>query len=142
MPINYAQVAKLASDGSSLRTIAEQLGIRWGTFLKRRKVDDELEAAIRAGWGQERTELVGKLRKIAKEGSDRDASRAIMFLLKAKHGWREGEVADQGSVNVGIVINLPDTSNEEDARRRLIEVRAKGLGADVVDAEEVTNADD
>jgi hypothetical protein len=142
VPIDYTRVVDLASNGNSLRTIAEELGIRWGTFLRRRKEDEELEAAIQTGRGREESALAGRLYRIAMEGSDRDASRAIMFLLKCRSGWREGEEVDRrGAVSVGVSITLPAALSIEDYQR-LISGHPKALEADAVDAEAVEEVSD
>ena len=135
VPIDYTRVVDLASHGCSLRTIAEELGIRWGTFLKRRKEDEELKNAIQAGRGREETALVGRLFKVAMQGTDRDASRACMFLLKCRAGYIEGQAVDQGAgVAIGVQIVLPAAMTPEQYEK-LISTHPQALEPDTVDAE-------
>lgn len=107
MELDYELVRELAAKGNSLRTIARETGIRWGTFLKQRKLDEELEEAIQSGRGQEHDALFGRLYGIATQSKGKEAVTACIFLLKCRHGYRElGDLPD-AQPRVSVQITLP-----------------------------------
>ena len=127
--LDYDRVRNLAAMGNSLRTIAEELGIRWGTFLRRRKEDDLLEEAIQAGRGEEESALVGRLYQTATEGKGKEAITAAIFLLKARHGYREGEPLDRGVTQVGVIVNIPAPLDSEQYKQ-LVEVHGETISSE------------
>jgi hypothetical protein len=93
------------------------MGIRWGTFLKRRKEDEQLEDAIQSGRGQEHDALFGRLYGIATTSKGKEAVTACIFLLKCRHGYRErGDLPDVGS-RVSVQITLPGALTPEQYER-------------------------
>ncbi len=50
------------------------------------------------GREEERHALHNRLYRMAMEGEGRDAAIAAMFLLKARHGYREGDTREEGRV--------------------------------------------
>lgn len=106
-PREYELVRELAAKGNSLRTIAKETGIRWGTFLQRRKDDERLEEAIRIGRGQEHDALHGRLYGIATQGKGKEAVTACIFLLKCRHGYRERGESQLATSQVAVQITLP-----------------------------------
>lgn len=110
---DYEIAQELAAKGNSLRTIAREMGIRWGTFLKQRKEDDQLEDAIQIGRGQEHDALFGRLYDIATQSKGKEAVTACIFLLKCRHGYHErGDLQETGS-RVSVQITLPGALTPE-----------------------------
>ena len=92
-----------AAGGFSQVGIAHALATSADTL--RRWMDEEpaLKEAWERGRETERHMLHNKLYRLAME---QDHASAAMFLLKARHGYREGDQGDQGN-RVNITFNLP-----------------------------------
>jgi hypothetical protein len=73
---------------------------------------DELRLALEAGRAEEERTLVENLRVMATKGN----VVAAIFLLKARHGYREGDVLDQ---RPNVIINLPDAVTADTYLRHL-----------------------
>ncbi|MCC7328173.1 MAG: hypothetical protein IT521_15365 [Burkholderiales bacterium] len=100
-PPDAAQrIELLASDGFSVRGIAKAMGAAFETL--QRWFDDypELREAFENGREQERYTLHNGLYVAATEKGNMVAA---MFLLKARHGYREG---DQGETANRVSINF------------------------------------
>jgi hypothetical protein len=96
------RIRELASEGHSLLGIANMLGTSPDTLRRWMKEQPELREQYDLGRERERLTLTNILYQKALAG---DAISA-MFLLKARHGYKEGEQpADAGRVNV--TIQLP-----------------------------------
>lgn len=97
------RIEALAADGWSILGIARQLGTYPDTF--RRWLDEfpELQTAIDNGRENERQALHNMLYRQAMEKGN---STAAMFLLKARHGYREGDQSETGN-KVQINFQLP-----------------------------------
>ena len=108
------RIEALAADGFSVVGVASKLGVN-PDVLKRWMDDDAaLRDAFNAGREQERYALHNKLYRIAMESADvKAASIASMFLLKARHGYREGDQGEQGSRS-NVTINLLGAMSRED----------------------------
>lgn len=101
------QVRALAADGWSVVGIAAKLGTSKGTLRDKWFVEyPELKEAFEQGREDERRTLHNKLYRAATEGEGRDALIAAMFLLKSRHGYREGEPVEDGA-RTHITFNLP-----------------------------------
>ncbi|MBP6815876.1 MAG: hypothetical protein KAY46_03875 [Burkholderiaceae bacterium] len=100
------RIRALAADGWSVRGIAAQLGI--GQDLLRRWFDEDpaLDEAMQRGREDERQTLHNVLYRAATEGTGKDSLIAAMFLLKARHGYREGDQQEQGN-RVNVTFNIP-----------------------------------
>jgi hypothetical protein len=117
------------------------------TFRKLRKRQPEIEERIALGRARNEGELVGKLMSIVRSPatSDRDVAVTAMFLLKARHNYRDQGPADGAqTVTTNIQQNIHLTTG--DARRRIDELlaqRERLLNGDVeaVDAEVVSEDD-
>jgi len=95
------RIRALSADGHSTVAIAQQLGVGRKTLDKWRSEFPELDEAYREGVERERYTLHNVLVEKAKAGN----IVAAMFLLKARHGYREGDQSDQaGRVNVTIAL--------------------------------------
>lgn len=104
-----ARIAALAATGHSLVGIAR--GLNTSNDTLRRWVDEypELAEALARGREAERFALHNVLYRAAKRGN----IVAAMFLLKARHGYREGDQADAAN-KVSITFTLPAAMKPED----------------------------
>lgn len=103
-PANAAsQIMALASDGFSVIGVAHGLGVGKDTLARWLDEDPALQEAFDQGREQERRSLHNQLYRLAME--EKHAS-AAMFLLKARHGYREGDQSDQAN-RVSVNIALP-----------------------------------
>lgn len=101
------RIRALAADGWSVRGIAAAMGTTQDTMRGRWFEDfPELKEAMELGREAERHALHNRLYRMATEGTGKEAAIAAMFLLKARHGYREGEQQEQGN-RVAITFNLP-----------------------------------
>jgi hypothetical protein len=108
-PIGAAdKVRLLAADGHSLIGIAERLGVALDTFKRWTDEDPALQAALASGREKERFRLHNLLSKAADAGN----ITAMIFLLKAKHGYVEGQ-QESSSNKVSIVFQLPGAMQPE-----------------------------
>lgn len=107
-PPDAAQrIQAAAADGFTIPGVAMTLGVN--TDVLKRWMDEfpEFKQAFAFGREMERRTLHNVLYRAATEGTGKDALIAAMFLLKARHGYKEGEpVGDQNS-RVQIEIKLP-----------------------------------
>lgn len=109
-------VGDLAARGCSVVTIARALGMGRDAFRAVRGRQPEVEDALEQGRAVEHDALVGNLRAAADEGN----IVANIFLLKARHQYREGEAIEANlSVNVstGGVLVVPAKQSVEDFLR-------------------------
>lgn len=96
------RVRALAADGFSIVGVAAGMGIDAKTLNLWMEREPALQEAFDQGREQERRALHNKLYRLAME---KDNAPAAMFLLKARHGYREGDQSDQaGRVNVTIAL--------------------------------------
>lgn len=112
-PPNAADLIRRASEGGcSQRQIARALAIDIPK-LKRWLVEyPELQTAMMEGRGVEHDMLVGKLHEMAMGGN----IIAVLFALKAKFGYREGEAPVQNTVSVNFILPKSLTPAEYAAR--------------------------
>ncbi len=113
LPAGVALVRKLAAESYPLRSIARVLGIGLGTFQRLMDRQEEVRAALEEGRAEEERALVADLRTASTKGN----IVAAIFLLKARHGYREGDALDQ---RPNVIINLPDAATPE-AYLRMVE---------------------
>lgn len=101
------RIRALAADGWSVRGIAAHLGVSQDT-MRDKWFDEqpELREAMELGREDERHTLHNRLYRLATEGTGKDAAIAAMFLLKARHGYREGDQQEQAN-RVAITFNVP-----------------------------------
>ena len=106
------RIEALAADGFSVLGVARSLGTSADTF--RRWLDEvpALREAFEAGREKERRALHNMLYRQAMEEGN---SSAAMFLLKARHGYREGDQNEAGN-RVQITFALPGAMSMADFR--------------------------
>ena len=118
-PGDADQIYRLATSGHGVRSIASHIQIGLETFMRWLKEHKEIKFAYQAGLAEEEQEIVTELRKILKGGN---ATPGI-FLLKARHGWREGESQVEDN-RVQISVQLP-ASLTPDQYKQVIDVTRK-----------------
>ncbi len=112
LPHNALEIVEdMARRGCSVISISRALRISSETFYQWRKkgIAPELFEAFAAGRAREHDTLVGDLHRASKAGN----VVAALFLLKCRHGYREGEHADGRAGNVQISINMPGASKPD-----------------------------
>jgi hypothetical protein len=97
------RIEALAADGFSMRGVAAGLGV--SADVLRRWLDEQpdLQEAFDRGRERERHTLHNALYRAATEQGNMTAA---MFLLKARHGYREGDQGDTAN-RVQITFALP-----------------------------------
>jgi hypothetical protein len=102
-PVDAAeQIRALAADGFSMVGVADRLSVSKDTLSRWLEEVPELKDAFDQGRENERRALHNQLYRLAME--EKHAASA-MFLLKARHGYREGDQSDQGGrVNINIAL--------------------------------------
>jgi hypothetical protein len=95
-----ALIEQLAADGWSVLGIAKRLGTSADTFRRWLDEDDQLQEALNSGRENERWQLHNML---FKQATEKGNPTAAMFLLKARHGYREG---DQSETSNRVTINF------------------------------------
>lgn len=121
-PAGLELIEQWAANGATLKGIAAKLRMDRGTLVECRKRQPEIDERLAIGGGVHETELVDILTEKARGGE----TVAALFLLKARHGWREGDARDGGAggqVNVQII--LPDSLSPEQYNARLPTVTAQ-----------------
>lgn len=93
-------VEAAAAAGVGIAGIAALLGISREALRRVRERQPELDEALSRGNANNEAELVSLLMEQARNG----AFVPAMFLLKTKHGYREGDAPEQ---RPNVVINLP-----------------------------------
>jgi hypothetical protein len=103
-PQNAAdRVEMLAADGFSMRGVAAGFGISADTLRRWLDEHPELQEAFDRGRERERQTLHNTLYRAATEKGNMTAA---MFLLKARHGYREGDQTAEAN-RVSINFTLP-----------------------------------
>lgn len=97
------RIRALASDGFSVVGVAAGMGIGKDQLATWMDDDPALRDAFDEGRENERRTLHNKLYRLAME---KDHASAAMFLLKARHGYREGDQSDHDN-RVSVTIALP-----------------------------------
>lgn len=120
---DIAKVQRWASESASKGAIARRLGMDQKTFRALMEQNPEFRAAYDEGVEAEHQMLVNAL----KRQLDKSPVPAI-FLLKTRHGYREGDQSEQGN-RVSVTFNLPGAQPLEAFRRgTVIEHNANGGG--------------
>jgi hypothetical protein len=95
-------IEEMAARGCNEITIARACGIRCNkAWQKAREAQPEVADALASGRAVEHDMLVSKLHTLAMGGN----AIAAMFLLKCRHGYREGEA--QAAPQLNVTISLP-----------------------------------
>ena len=106
------QITALASTGFTKVGIARHFRVNVQTLNRWMEEDETLQEAFVQGREEERQSLHNVLYKLAVEDKDKVSA---MFLLKARHGYREGDQAEQSN-KVSITFNLPGAMSSEQYR--------------------------
>ncbi|PNS07837.1 hypothetical protein [Solilutibacter silvestris] len=96
------KVRAWASEGTNVKGIARSLGVSLETFNVWMDRHQSLRDAFEEGRETERKMLHSALYQLA-VGGDKIAA---MFLLKSRHGYREGDQSEQAN-RVNVTFNLP-----------------------------------
>jgi len=112
-------IEELSARGCHLTTIARALRMSKDALQACRARQPEVEEAYQRGLATEHDSLVSNLRTAANEGN----VVANLFLLKARHGYREGVPLEiNTTVNMGGVLVVPaDMTVEEYLARKQAE---------------------
>jgi hypothetical protein len=109
-----ATIEKLAAEGHSQVGIAKQLGVGRVAFLRWLDEDEKLKEAFEVGRETERFYLHSLLVKAA-ASNNMSANSNAMFLLKARHGYRENDQQNvQVEVKVQNVMRVTDHGSDEE----------------------------
>lgn len=99
-PDGVAFIEKLARGGHTKRSISAKLRVDHKTLAKIADRQPEVAEALEAGRALHEADLVDALTARALAG---DVVPAL-FLLKARHGWREGDARDGGGAQVNVQV--------------------------------------
>lgn len=117
---DYDKIKRLGSRGVSEVDICSALGISFPTWKRLKEEDEQAAQALDEARREEESALVGVLYEAATKDKNLTAA---MFLLKARHGYKEGsERVNANQVNVQITLpgamdrkeyeNLKSVTNE------------------------------
>src|SRR5688572_3875769 len=115
------RIRQLASTGHSVIGIARGLNVSHVVFNRWLDTYPELAEAMTEGRESERLALHDMLFRAAKKGN----IIAAIFLLKARHGYREGDQSDAAN-KVSINFTLPGAMTPEQFKGNVIEHEATG----------------
>lgn len=129
--LGLAVVEELAGRGCHVATIARALGMSKDAFKSCRDRQPEVDDAYHRGLAREHDQLVSNLRTAADDGN----IVANIFLLKARHQYREGEALEANlnlSVNSGGVLVVPQRQSVEEFLAEQREREANTIEGEVV----------
>ncbi len=104
-----ALVEEHAKEGAPNTRIAAALGISRYCFADLLRRQPDAQEALAKGRSANEQELVEILMAKARKGD----TVACLFLLKARHGYREGEARESDS-RPNVIINLPDSISPQE----------------------------
>lgn len=99
-------ITQATARGASKRGVAMALGVSGDVLNRWLEESDELKEAFELGREKERQTLHSVLYDCAVGGQGKDSLIAAMFLLKARHGYREGDQAAEAN-RVSINFQMP-----------------------------------
>lgn len=123
-PDAVERVGELAKQGLSIIGIGHAMGVGRDAFRGWLERHPDIKEAFDVGRERERAELHSGLADQARKGN----ITAAIFLLKARHGYVEGDRGDQAS-RVAVQINLPAAMSLAEFRAMtapVIEAKATG----------------
>jgi len=107
IPANALEIIKTAAaTGASRRGVAMALGVHTTVVARWLEESDELREAFEQGRETERATLHNVLYDCAVNGQGKESLIAAMFLLKARHGYREGDQGTEAN-RVAVTFNIP-----------------------------------
>ena len=107
-------IEKLAANGASKQGIAQHFKVSLSVLNRWIEENDDFAEAFLQGRERERHVLHNALYRQATEQGN---IVAAMFLLKARHGYKEGDQKEQAN-RVSITFNLPGAMKAEDYQLR------------------------
>lgn len=108
-------IEELTGRGCSLTTVARVLRMSRDTLREVRMRQPEVEEAYQRGLAIEHDALTSNLRTLADSGN----VVANLFLLKSRHGYREGEPLEVNvAVNAGVLVVPAEMTVEEYLARK------------------------
>jgi hypothetical protein len=119
-PAGLAVIRDMAAGGNDHRTIAKRLGIGYQTLRDMQKRGGDVDDALAAGHAELADTITSELLKQGKAGY----APALMFLAKARLGWREGDAPE---TKPSITIVLPDAKSPDAYLASIAEANAKAL---------------
>jgi hypothetical protein len=99
-------IRKAAADGANRVGIGMALGCSYKVLQRWLDEREDLRDALEEGRESERKTLHNRVYEMAVNGEGRDSLLAAFFLLKARHGYVEGEQPQQGN-RVTVNFQLP-----------------------------------
>lgn len=102
-----------ASTGATKRGVAISLGTTFEVLDRWLKEHPDLSEAFDKGREMERQTLHNEVYKTATQGTGKEKLLAAFFLLKARHGYREGE-QEQQTNRVNITFNMPGAKKPDE----------------------------
>ena len=123
-------IREAAANGVAETKLAKMLKMDFSTWRRIREEDPAAKRVWEEAKAIERDVLAGRLFAVATNEEHPQAVTAAIFLLKARHGYRDvGAVeAGDGGPRVNLTFNLPAPLNG-DQYRRLVEVHPEALPA-------------
>jgi hypothetical protein len=97
-------IEALAAQGHSIIGIAKKLSVSRETFKRWCEVNEALQEAFEVGRETERHALHSLI--VQSAVMNKPANANAMFLLKARHGYRENDSSNT-NVNVGVAVATP-----------------------------------
>ena len=116
-PEAVQRIETAAANGADVKGIAHCVGINKDTLQRWLNEHPELREAYERGRERERAALHNALYRAATEKGN---IVAAMFLLKARHGYREGDQGEAGN-KVSITFSLPGALTMDQYREKVIE---------------------
>ena len=108
-PGGYKLIRELTANGAREVDIARALRMNLRTWMRLKEEDEKALAAWEAGRAVEHEALRGALFEKATKGN----IPAAIFLLKARHGYRERDELGAGGERVTVEFKLPAPLNPE-----------------------------
>lgn len=126
-PAGLKVIEAMAAEGQDQRTIAKRLGVDRKTLIDMRDRDPVMDEVWARGHGELASELTHLLLTKARAGN----IIAMIYLTKARLGWREGTPAEgAGQANVQVNINIPPSMSKAEFQRiidgKVIDPKTRG----------------
>lgn len=118
------KLRRWAADAVTQKVMARRLGVSVQTLKRWMDESPRLAAAYDEGVEEEHQMLVAALK------ARLDVPAAAMFLLKTRHGYREGDQTGQAN-RVQVTFNIPGAASKDQwVKARVVESKAVGHDAD------------
>lgn len=118
-PVDAAKkIEDFAAQGRGIVAVAVMLGTSRETLRRWMADDPALVEAFERGKEHERHELHSIMMRDARDGEKPNIN--AMFLLKTRHGYREGDPGEQPN-RINITFNLPGALSREDFLKTVVD---------------------